>query len=188
MIFTECDEMQAEFGMPPHRSNERCKWCVDAYAEEFDGPKYTATERRNVLRLWGERSRVVQDALLVDFGDVIIERSIALLEELPPDLQQSVLLEAYPVDPDEHSSAFEVEGKRMRAVEKRDPRNMLPPAYLRYLRYFFRNHGRLPAVVVLNFTERVVRECGIPSRLLMPPEMRADLTRRFTLELEPEFF
>ncbi|MGF7124302.1 hypothetical protein [Rhodococcus sp. BE178] len=180
MRFTECEDPEIN-----HADNERCYWCNDADLSKFDGERYTAAERRRILFIWGERSRQEQDKLLAELGDDLIDRAVELLESITVE-QQAVLLqkafgEAQPL-------TVAVTGQRYRAVQMRDPRNVFNPSHLRRLRDFYRRHGRLPAVITVSFTEEEARKCGLPPRVIVPPEMRADLAHRFDLEQEPEFF
>ncbi|MBM4510610.1 hypothetical protein GS463_25895 [Rhodococcus hoagii] len=185
MRFTECDELAAKYESEPHADNVRCNGCSGAGLPKFDGEKYTAHERRKVLFIAGVRSRKKQDELLDEFGDRVIDKALEWLESLSAGHQWALLKQAKPtVD----APAAAIEGRRVRAVEARDPRNVFNPRHLRSLRAFYRRHGRLPAVITLSFTDEEAAAEGIPSRLIVPPELRADLAHRFDLEQEPEFF
>ncbi|WP_179276618.1 hypothetical protein [Rhodococcus sp. 14-1411-2a] len=55
------------------------------------------------------------------------------------------------------------------------------------MREFYRAEGRLPVIVPLAIGAEVAAEVGLPTRFLMPQNLRAELTARFRNELTEIF-
>lgn len=175
--FVECE---------PHEYDESCRVCRDAHGSRFDGSRYAADERRLVLRAMGIRSIRLQNRLLTESGDDLIDLAVRCLQSLPSSSLETQLDRTIPV----HRTAGAPVTDRthgMRAVDKRDPRKALSPGLVDVLREFYRAEGRLPVVVPLAIGAGVAAEVGLPTRLLMPRNLRAELAERFKHELTEIF-
>lgn len=175
--FAECE---------PHEYDESCRVCRGAHSSRFEGPKYAADERRLVLRAMGIRSIRLQNRLLTEGGDDLIDLAVRCLGSLPSSSLETQLDTTVPVN---RTGGTPVTDRthRMRAVDKRDPRKALPPRMIDVLRAFYRAEGRLPVIVPLAIGAEVAAEVGLPTRFLMPQNLRAELTARFRNELQEIF-
>lgn len=206
MIFDECREQAAEFGRAVHGPNGRCQWCLFD-KEEFEartiptaardrmtnrglgkaeqaallaelgmGSESTVMEARELLFLGGIRSRRKQDEILAEAGspDPVVSLCLDLLADMPADIRRGLASKAFPGKP----SGAQVVGRKLGRLDKDDPRNWLSPRNLALLREFYREHGRLPALVVLRYPDGSV---------VAPERFRAALAYRFDLETQDIF-
>ncbi|MGB2950213.1 MAG: hypothetical protein WBB99_15020, partial [Rhodococcus sp. (in: high G+C Gram-positive bacteria)] len=116
----------------------------------------------------------------------LIDLAVRCLTDLPSSVLEAQLDATLPVRSMRHAPVTD-RTHRMRTIDKRDPRKVLSKSTVDGLREFYRVEGRLPVIVPLAIGAEVAAEVGLPTRFLMPQNLRAELVARFKHELTEIF-